>query len=137
MSSISQGKNDDVSSKFGPYLLLFNIALEYTIRKEQETTLRLDMDGTYQTVAYVDGVNLIDGDIRTIERKADVLLNVCKDAGSAVNIGKTKYMEVGRHRSMMANEHLTVGNNLHEKVKTLKYLGSTEESKFYSRGNKM
>ena len=37
-------------------------------------------------------------DIRTVERNADVLLNACKDIGSAVNTGKTKYMEIGRHR---------------------------------------
>ena len=29
---------------------------------------------------------------------ADVLLNDCKDIGSAVNTGKTKRIEIGRHR---------------------------------------
>ena len=38
------------------------------------------------------------GDIRTIERNADVLLNACKNIGLAVNIGKTKYVEAGCHR---------------------------------------
>ena len=33
----------------------------------------------------------------------DVLLNACKGIGLAVNIGKTKYMELGRHRGMMVN----------------------------------
>ena len=28
------------------------------------------------------------------------------------------------HRGMMANEHITVGSNSYEKVKTFKYLGS-------------
>ena len=41
-------------------------------------------------------------DIRTIERNADVLLNACKDIVLAVNIGKTKYMEIGRHRGIIA-----------------------------------
>ena len=36
----------------------------------------------------MDDVNLIGDDIRTIERNADVLLNVCRDIGLAVNIGK-------------------------------------------------
>ena len=36
------------------------------------------MNGTYQVLAYVDDVNLIADDIRTIERIADVLLNACK-----------------------------------------------------------
>ena len=56
-------------------------------------------------------VNLISDDIRTIERNADVLLNACKDIGLAVNIGKTKYMEIGRHQVMIANEHIMGRSN--------------------------
>ena len=50
---------------------------------------------------YVDDVNLIDDNIRRIERNADVLLNACKDIVLAGNIGKTKYMEIGRHEGLM------------------------------------
>ena len=57
----------------------------------------LDTNGTHQVLAYADDVNLIGDDIRTIERNADVLLNTCKDIGSVVNSGKTKYVEIGRH----------------------------------------
>ena len=38
------------------------------------------MNGTH-SLAYVEDVNLICNDIRTIERNADVLLNACKDVG--------------------------------------------------------
>ena len=68
---------------------------------------------------YGDDVNLI-GEIRTTERRADVLLNVCKDIGLAVNIGKTKYMEIGRHRGVISNEHIRIGCNSYEKAKILK-----------------
>jgi hypothetical protein len=33
-------------------------------------------------------------------------------------------MEVGHHQGMMKNEHITVGSNPSEKVRTFKYLGS-------------
>jgi hypothetical protein len=33
-------------------------------------------------------------------------------------------MEVGRHQFMMKNEHITVGSNSFEKVKTFKYFNS-------------
>ena len=79
------------------------------------------MNGTHQVLAYADDVNLIGDDIRTIER---ILLNACKDIGLAVNIGKTKYMEIGCHRGMIANAHIKIGSNSYEKVKTFKYLGS-------------
>ena len=70
--------------------LLFNFALEYAIRKVQETKLGLDVNGTHQVLAYADDNDLIGDDIRTIERNADVLLNACKDIGLAVNTGKTR-----------------------------------------------
>ena len=73
-------------------------------------------------MAYVDNLNLIGNDIKTIERYADVLLNTCKDVGLAVNTGKTKYMEIGCYRGMIANEHIKI--EIDEKVKTFKYLGA-------------
>ena len=39
--------------------LLFNFALEYAIRKVQETRWGLDMNGTHQVLAYEDDVNLL------------------------------------------------------------------------------
>ena len=47
-----------------------------------------------------------------------MLLNASKDIGLAVN--------VGRHRGMIANEHIKIGSNSYGKVKTFKfsYLGS-------------
>ena len=37
-----------------------------------------------------------------------VLLNACKDIGLAVNTGKTKYMEIGRNRGVITNEHIKI-----------------------------
>ena len=56
-------------------------------------------------------------------RNTDVLY-ACKDIGLAVNIVKNKYMEIGRHWCMMANEHIMIGSNSCKKVKNFKYLGS-------------
>ena len=41
-----------------------------------------------------------------------------------LNTGKTKYMEVERHPGMVANEHIRIGSNSYEKVKTFKCLSS-------------
>ena len=92
--------------------LLFNFAQEYAIRKVQETNLGLNVNGTRQVLACADDVNSIGDDI-TIERYGDVLLNACKVIGLAVNIGKTKYMEIGRHRGVIANAHKHLITHLH------------------------
>ena len=54
-----------------------------------------------------------------IERNADVLLKACKHIGLAVNTGKAKYMEIGRHRGMIPNAHIKIGSNSYEKVKNV------------------
>ena len=41
-----------------------------------------------------------------------------------VNTEKTKYMEIERHRGVIANGHIAIGSNFYEKLKTFKYLGS-------------
>ena len=66
----------------------------------------LDMSGTHQALDYLEDANLIGDNIR-IDRNAEVLLNACKDIGLAVNTEKTKYIEVGRRRGLMANSHIS------------------------------
>ena len=58
-----------------------------------------------------------------------MLLNTYKDIGLAENTGKTKYMEVGRHRSMISKEYIRIGSNSYEKGKSFKYLGSLMTNK--------
>ena len=43
-------------------------------------------------------------------------------------------MEIGRHRSMIANAHIKIGSNSYEKMKTFKYLGSllTNQKRSYN-----
>ena len=53
-----------------------------TERRESLEKLKKKKDrevyGTHQVLAYADDVNLIGDDVRTIERNADVLLNVVR-----------------------------------------------------------
>ena len=56
--------------------------------------------------------------------KKIIIIKYAKDIGLAVNIGKTKYMEIGHHRGVIANAHSKIGSNSYEKVETFKYLGS-------------
>ena len=67
-------------------------------------------------MAYAYEENLIRDDTSKIDRNADVLLNASKDVGLTVNTGETKYLEIGRHRGMVANELIKIGSNSCEKI---------------------
>ena len=51
-----------------------------------------------------------------------MLLNACEGIVLAVNTRKARYMEIGRHRGLIPNEHIMVDGNLCEKLKTFKYV---------------
>jgi retron-type reverse transcriptase len=47
--------------------LLCNFALEYAIRKFQENQVGQKLNGTHQLLAYADDVNLLDGNIQSVQ----------------------------------------------------------------------
>jgi hypothetical protein len=77
--------------------LLFNFALEYAIGKVQLNHVGLKLNGTHQLLAYADYVNLLGGNIDTIKKKTETLIDANKEVGLEINVAKTKCMLLSRH----------------------------------------
>jgi hypothetical protein len=92
--------------------LLFNFALEYAIRKVQETKEGLGLDGTHQLLVCAT-------DVKT------ALLNASKEVGLEINGEKTKYMFISHHQTTGQNHYIRVANKSLENVTKIKYLGMT------------
>jgi len=72
--------------------LLFNFALEYTIKRVQVNKDGLKLNGMHQLLAYADDVNILGGRVHTVKENAEALVVATKEIGLEVNADKTKYM---------------------------------------------
>jgi hypothetical protein len=82
-----------------PLPLLFNFALDYSIRKVQEIQVRLKLNITHQLLVYADDANLLSYNIETIKKNTESLIDASKKVGLEVNEEKTKYMLLSRHQN--------------------------------------
>jgi len=79
-------------------LLLFNFALEYTVRRVQVNQDDLRLNGTHQLPVYADNVNMVGGSVHTIKENVEALIVATKEIGLEVNADESKYMVMLENR---------------------------------------
>jgi sorting nexin-29 len=105
--------------------LLFNLALEYAIRRVQVNQGGVKFNGTHQLLVYAGDVNILGQSIRTKVKNTEALLVTGKETGLEVNADKTVYMVMPRYQNTGRNHNIKVDKRSLEMVEEFRYLGTT------------
>jgi hypothetical protein len=105
--------------------LLFKFALEYVVRKVEETQMGLKLNGTHHLQVCAADVNLLGDNIDTIKKNTETSIDFSKEVGTEVNAEKTNYMLLSHHHIAGQNHVLKRANRCFENVSQFKYLGTT------------
>jgi hypothetical protein len=93
-------------------------------RKVQENQVGLNLNGTHQLLAYADHVNLLGGNIDTIKKNAETLIDASKEVSLEINVEKTTYMLPSRHQNVGQNWDIKIANRSFENVSQFIHLGT-------------
>jgi len=66
--------------------------------------------------SYADELNMLGGNIHTVEENAEALIVSCKEIGLEVNAAKTKYMAMSQDHSAGGIRNLKIDNISFERV---------------------
>ena len=105
--------------------LLFNFALDYTIRRVQTNQDGLKLNGLHRLLVYADDVNILGGIIHTIKKNAEALEVASKEIGLEINADKTKYVVMSRDQNAGRSHSMKIDSSSFPRVKEFKYLGTT------------
>jgi hypothetical protein len=101
--------------------LLFNFALEYSVRKAQEKQMGLKLNVTHQLLVYAV-VNLLGGNIHTIKKNTETSIDASKEVRLEVCKEKTRYMLLSHHQNARQNHVMKMDNRSIRNVAQFRYL---------------
>ena len=71
----------------------------------------LKLKGTHQLLAYVDGVNILGGNVHTVKENGEALILASEEIGLDVFADKTKYMVMSRDQNAGRSHNMKTDNS--------------------------
>jgi hypothetical protein len=78
-------------------------------------------------------VNLFGGNIDSINKNTETLIDAIKEVGLEINVEKTKHMLLSRCQNVGQNQNIKIANRSFQNVSQFKYLGTTVKNQHFIR----
>ena len=101
--------------------MLFNIVLEYIIRRVPVNQEGMKLNGTHQFLDYADDVNILGGILHSIKKNKEILVVASKQTSLEINAESTEYMVMSREKNPGHNHDIKNHNESFERVEQFKY----------------
>jgi len=111
--------------------LIYNFALEYSIKRVQVNQDGLSLNGANQLLVYADDINILGGSVHTVKQNAEDLVVASKVTGIEVNADKIKYMVMSRNQNAGRSQYIKIHNSSFERVEEFKCLGTILRNQNY------
>ncbi|KAI5639582.1 reverse transcriptase (RNA-dependent DNA polymerase) domain-containing protein [Phthorimaea operculella] len=106
--------------------MLFNLMLEYVVRKVLEHGDGVELNGTHKVIGYADDLALMGRSAADVRALAGVLESEGRKVGLRVNQDKTEYLHMRRFKTTRTKRNnLIVNGTSYKGVDKFKYLGCT------------
>ena len=105
--------------------VLFNLVLEYAIRRVQANHEGLKVNGTLQLLIYVGDVSIVSGNTYTAKKNTKSLIATSEQIGVAVNAEEAKHMAISCDQQAGQNHNITTVHKSSERAEQVNYLGTT------------
>jgi hypothetical protein len=86
------------------------------------------LNKTHQFLVNADGVNILGGNINTVKKNNESLLQASKDVGLEVNSRGNKYVMASRHQDAGQYHNIKIANEYFDSVAKFRYLETTVSS---------
>jgi len=105
--------------------LLFNLALEYALRKVQVDQEGLKLSGTHHLLVWPDKFDMLGGSVHALKNDSVAVVVASKASGLEVNADKTKYMVISQDQDAGGSHSIKIYNSSFARLEEFKYLGTT------------